>query len=74
MINGEDPKPMIPWFKNFNGTIEALGDQRYVVNGEVSEISETKLEITELPIRTWTQTYKEQAISRIFTSFAKLFE
>jgi len=32
MINGEDPKPMIPWFKNFNGTIEALGDQRYVVS------------------------------------------
>jgi DNA topoisomerase-2 len=60
MINGNEPKPMVPWFKNFTGTIEALGDQRYVVNGEVAEISETKVEITELPIRTWTQTYKEQ--------------
>ena len=34
--------------------------QRYVINGEISEISDSKLEITELPVRTWTQTYKEQ--------------
>lgn len=51
---------MVPWFKNFLGTIESLGDQRYVINGELSEISDTKIEITELPVRTWTQTYKEQ--------------
>jgi DNA topoisomerase-2 len=60
MLGGEDPRPMVPWFKGFRGTIEDLDHQRYVINGEISEISETKLEITELPIRTWTQTYKEQ--------------
>ena len=35
---------------------------RYVINGELASISDTKVEITELPIRTWTQTYKEQVM------------
>ena len=59
MINGLEPQSMVPWFKNFKGSIEQLEAQKYVINGEISELSETKLEITELPIRTWTQTYKE---------------
>ena len=62
MINGLEPKPMMPWYKNFKGTIEELEAQRYVVNGEISELSDTKLEITELPIRSWTQNYKESVI------------
>ena len=62
MINGLEPQSMQPWFKNFKGSIEQLEAQKYVINGEISELSETKLEITELPIRTWTQTYKENTI------------
>lgn len=60
MLGGDEPQTMTPWFKGFRGTIELLDHQRYVMNGEISEISDTKLEITELPVRTWTQTYKEQ--------------
>ena len=59
MLNGEDCKPMKPWFKNYRGTIEPLDHQRYVVNGEIASLSDTKMEITELPIRTWTSSYKE---------------
>lgn len=62
MINGLEPKPMMPWFKNFKGSIEELDSHKYVINGEISELSDTKLEITELPIRTWTQNYKESVI------------
>merc|ERR1712155_84071 len=51
MLNGEDCKPMTPWFKNFRGTIEPLDHQRYVVNGEIASLSDTKMEITELPVR-----------------------
>lgn len=50
---------MVPWFKNFRGTIEPLDSSRYVVNGEVASLSDTKIEITELPIKTWTNSYKE---------------
>ena len=62
LLDGKDVSDlpnMVPWFKGFKGTIEELENQRYIINGEISEISDTKLEITELPIRTWTQSYKE---------------
>jgi len=59
LIRGEEASPMIPWFKNFKGSIEPLDSTRYVVNGEVSSLSDTKIEITELPIKTWTNAYKE---------------
>merc|ERR1719369_2480863 len=51
---------MVPWFKNFKGSIERLDHQKYVVNGEIATLSDTKLEITELPVKTWTNQYKEQ--------------
>ena len=59
MLEGKDPKDMAPWFKNFRGTIESIDNQRYVVNGEISNLSDTKVEVTELPVRTWTTSYKE---------------
>uniref|UniRef100_A0A0N5ASB9 DNA topoisomerase 2 n=1 Tax=Syphacia muris TaxID=451379 RepID=A0A0N5ASB9_9BILA len=62
LIRGEEPTPMVPWFKNFCGTIEQLDQQRFVCSGEVAVLSEDTIEITELPIRTWTQTYKETVL------------
>jgi len=59
MLAGGEAKPMIPWYKNFRGNIEPLGHQRYVVNGEISSLSDTKVEITELPVKTWTNQFKE---------------
>ena len=59
MMKGEEPTDMVPWFKTFKGTIEPLDHQRYVVNGEIATLSDTKLEITELPVKTWTNQYKE---------------
>ncbi|KAL3990740.1 DNA gyrase/topoisomerase IV subunit A family protein [Acanthocheilonema viteae] len=62
LIDGKEPKPLIPWYKHFRGTIEQLDDQRFVCNGEVAVINNETIEITELPIRTWTQTYKETVL------------
>lgn len=62
MMDGADPKPMIPYYKNFTGVIESCGDYRYVCNGEISVIGPDKIEITELPIGMWTQTYKETVL------------
>jgi DNA topoisomerase-2 len=42
--------------------VEPLVDKKYIIYGEISVISENKLEITELPIGTWTQTYKESVL------------
>jgi DNA topoisomerase-2 len=59
LLDGKEPKEMIPWFKNFRGTIESIDNQRYVVNGEIANLSDTKVEVTELPVRTWSNSYKE---------------
>lgn len=85
MLNGDEPLPMIPWFKGvlyfftlkhskcltiffnsgFKGTIEEIDRQRYSISGEVSVISDHEVEITELPIRTWTQAYKESVMESL---------
>ncbi|XP_048776509.2 DNA topoisomerase 2-alpha-like isoform X2 [Ostrea edulis] len=62
MLEGEDPLPMVPSYKNFKGTIEELSESRFVASGEVAIIDDQTIEITELPIRTWTQAYKEDVL------------
>ncbi|PIA48452.1 hypothetical protein AQUCO_01400799v1 [Aquilegia coerulea] len=63
LINGEEMQSMSPWYKGFRGTIEKTATKdsgaTYTVNGIIEEISETTLRITELPIRRWTDEYKE---------------
>ncbi|XP_047516652.1 DNA topoisomerase 2 isoform X2 [Pieris napi] len=61
MLDGEEPKPMHPWYKNFRGTIESFGD-KYVISGEAAILPNDKIEITELPVGTWTQNYKENVL------------
>ena len=74
MLKGEEPKPMVPWFKNFRGSIEPLDHQRYVVNGEIASLSDTKVEITELPVKTWTNAYKEMLEGMLTVSIIKTFQ
>ena len=52
----------IPWWKNFKGAVESLVDKKYIIYGEIAIINDNKLEITELPIGTWTQAYKESVL------------
>eukprot|EP00397_Hematodinium_sp_SG-2012_P001092 GEMP01001093.1.p1 GENE.GEMP01001093.1~~GEMP01001093.1.p1 ORF type:complete len:1372 (+),score=322.59 GEMP01001093.1:171-4286(+) len=58
-LRGEDMTPMMPWFRNFNGTITRKGPQSFQTEGICAKTSKTTLEITELPIRKWTVPYKE---------------
>lgn len=45
----------LPNYKNFKGVIHEVGQNQYLVSGEVSIIDKNTIEITELPVRTWTQ-------------------
>lgn len=60
LMKGEPQKELLPWFKGFAGTIEKNTEDRYKVHGNIRKVNSTTLEITELPLRTWTQSYKEQ--------------
>ncbi|KAK9526301.1 hypothetical protein VZT92_015009 [Zoarces viviparus] len=62
MLNHQDPLPMLPRYKNFKGVIHELGQNQYLVSGEVLVIDRNTIEITELPVRTWTQAYKESVL------------
>ncbi|XP_035286809.1 DNA topoisomerase 2-beta isoform X2 [Anguilla anguilla] len=62
MLEQQDPLPMLPSYKNFRGVIHELGQNQYMVSGEVSVLDKNTIEITELPVRTWTQAYKESVL------------
>lgn len=61
MIAGEPINAMKPYFHGFAGEIRAENDGKgsYSVTGTIERKDDTTLVITELPIRTWTQPYKE---------------
>ena len=60
MMDGFEPASMNPWYKGYQGSIERLPDnKRFCITGEFRRLSDTELEITELPIGTWTRDYKE---------------
>jgi DNA topoisomerase-2 len=59
MLDGLDPKQMMPWFRGFEGKITGTKDGRIVSIGKYEVINEQEIRITELPIGTWTDKYKE---------------
>ncbi|KAG7531692.1 hypothetical protein FFLO_04202 [Filobasidium floriforme] len=59
MMNNEPLEAMTPWYRGFKGTIERTTDKSFKCNGILTKINSTTIEITELPIRVWTQSYKE---------------
>ncbi|EMP27615.1 DNA topoisomerase 2-beta, partial [Chelonia mydas] len=71
MLDGLDPHPMLPNYKNFKGTIQELGQNQYAVSGEIFVVDRNTVEITELPVRTWTQVYKEQVLEPMLNGTEK---
>ncbi|PWN87327.1 type II DNA topoisomerase [Acaromyces ingoldii] len=63
---GEEYVPMSPWYRGFTGTIVAEGGPgKYKCTGTYNQIDDKTWEITELPIRSWTSTYKELLEERL---------
>jgi DNA topoisomerase-2 len=59
LLNDEDIEfeELVPWYMGFEGTIESNND-KFVARGCFKKLSATKVEITELPVGTWTEDYK----------------
>merc|ERR1719506_636327 len=57
-IRGRKMKPLKPWYRGFQGKIDSWGRGCYCSWGKWWE-TDKGIEITELPIRKWTQDYKE---------------
>lgn len=63
---------MIPSYKNFRGVVMSLADNKYVTHGEVAIVDDNTIEITELPVKTWTQNYKEEVIEPMLNGTEKV--
>ena len=59
MMNGEELVPMKPWFRGFTGEVTGSAD-KFKFNGIIKQTGDNEVEITELPIRTWTQDFKDK--------------
>ncbi|GLB36598.1 putative control of topological states of DNA by transient breakage and subsequent rejoining of DNA strands [Lyophyllum shimeji] len=59
LMDGEEMLPMTPWWRGFKGEIKLVARQKYEITGCVRKLNDTSVEITELPIHTWTEKYKE---------------
>jgi DNA topoisomerase-2 len=57
-IRNKKMKAMKPWYRGFQGTIKSVSKGCYQSFGKHWE-NDKGLEITELPLRKWTQDYKE---------------
>jgi len=59
-MRGEDFLPMKPWFRNFKGEVTQAGPDRWKFSGIARQTGDNEVEITELPVRVWTQDFKEK--------------
>ena len=56
----DDMLPMKPWFRGWSGETEDLGQDRFKFSGKVQQTGDNEVEITELPVRLWTQDFKDR--------------
>ena len=76
MIENKGLSEMKPWFRGFDGKIDysdvnQYGQYKYYSCGKYKKINDTKLEITELPIGSWTDDYKEFLDKMVFDKGAE---
>tara|TARA_Y100000389_G_scaffold204951_1_gene261172 strand:+ start:20579 stop:24004 length:3426 start_codon:yes stop_codon:yes gene_type:complete len=66
-------KKIDPYYNGFKGTIESLDENnsKYLIKGIYQIMGNDKIKITELPIGTWTQDYKEFLESLIINNKEK---
>lgn len=51
--------PIEPYYRGFQGKIESVSPTKYLIKGCYTIIANDKIRITELPVGTWTDDYKQ---------------
>lgn len=62
LIAGKDIDNLIPWYRGFKGHIVKSGPKSYLTKGIYRVLDSKTVEISELPIGTWTQNYKDMLL------------
>lgn len=62
-LAGKETKDLAPWFRDFNGkvacTTNTAGKKSWYTKGKYEIVNANTIRVTELPIGTWTEKYKE---------------
>lgn len=58
-MSGQPFVEMTPWFRGFRGTVIKLAHQKYKITGVYRRLSDTKIEITELPLGPKCKSFKD---------------
>jgi DNA topoisomerase II len=76
-LRGEPMEPMLPWYRGFKGTVSLVKEKgkdavgRFETIGVARQRGMTRIEVTELPVRRWTQDYKEWLLEQLASSEGK---
>ena len=65
LMDGKEMNTMTPWFRDFKGTVTPMGPDRYKFSGLARQTGDNEISITELPIRMWTQDFKDKIVEII---------
>jgi DNA topoisomerase II len=49
----------VPYYEGFQGTIEKLANDKFLIKGIYQKLSPDKIRVTELPVGFWTDDFKE---------------
>ena len=50
---------ILPYYEGFKGEIRPLSDSKYLIKGKYEVLNDKQVRITELPVGTWTDDYKQ---------------
>ena len=73
LLRGESLRDMVPAYRGFDGSVEPNGKGGFEFSGKIRAVGDTCIEITELPVKTWTQNYKE-FLTEMLEDYAKFIE
>eukprot|EP00931_Biecheleriopsis_adriatica_P085364 TRINITY_DN5975_c0_g1_i1.p1 TRINITY_DN5975_c0_g1~~TRINITY_DN5975_c0_g1_i1.p1 ORF type:complete len:1499 (+),score=431.09 TRINITY_DN5975_c0_g1_i1:1236-5732(+) len=73
LLRKEDMEPMTPWFRGFKGSVRPIEGSpgKFEAIGVAQRKGRVRLEITELPVRRWTQDYKDWLVDQLPKSGAE---
>jgi DNA topoisomerase-2 len=60
-----------PWYRGYTGDVQEIESGKWIFSGKVQRTGDNILEITELPVHTWIEKYKEYLEKLIETDVIK---
>ena len=73
LLRGKPLRDMLPSYRGFTGSVEPNDKNGFEFTGRIRVTSDGFLEISELPVKTWTQNYKE-FLQELLVDYVKVEE